>query len=80
MTCAKFRELAGDDRRDEFPHLHAVHFVIYSYLGPGFSSTTNLGILGKGFADYIRSMGVDVPELVLERIVPKPTLPLDLTI
>ena len=83
MTCAKLRELAGVDLRDEFfiervefPNIHAVHFVIYGYLGRGVSSATNLDVLGKGFADYIRHREVEVPESVLEKIGPKPNLPL----
>ena len=72
MSRAKLQELIGDDwepdffiERMEFPHLNAVHFVIYGPLGRGVSSCRLLDALGKGFADYIRDKVVDVPESVL---------------
>ena len=47
--------------RCEFPHLLAVHFVIYGPLGRGVSSCRLLDALGKGFADYVRDRVVQVP-------------------
>jgi hypothetical protein len=84
MTSAKLQELVGDDWKDdyylervEFPYLYAVHFVVYGILGRGVSSATNLDILGKGFADYIRNREIEVPESILQKIGSKPTLPLE---
>lgn len=72
MTVKRLQELMGDDWREEyfiermeFPHLLAVHFVIYGPLGRGVSSCRLLDALGKGFADYIRDKVVDVPERIL---------------
>ena len=72
MSRAKLQELMGDDwepdfliERMEFPHLNAVHFVIYGPLGRGVSSCRLLDALGKGFADYVRDQIVDVPESIL---------------
>lgn len=72
MSRDRMRELLGDDdqgyfiERVEFPHLWAVHFVIYGILGRGVSSSTKLDSLGKGFADYIRDKVVDVPVQFLD--------------
>ncbi|KAE8329655.1 hypothetical protein BDV39DRAFT_213750 [Aspergillus sergii] len=68
MTISRMRDLLGDDwddsfsiERVEFPHIHAVHFVIYGILGRGVSSSSRLDGYGKGFADYIRDKVVSVP-------------------
>lgn len=67
MCRDRMRELLGEDdqgyfiERVEFPHLWAVHFVIYGILGRGVSSSTKLDSLGKGFADYVRDKVIDVP-------------------
>ncbi|TVY47377.1 hypothetical protein LOCC1_G007025 [Lachnellula occidentalis] len=73
MSRAQMRRLLGDDDRDEyfierveFPHIFAVHFVIYGILGRGVSSSSRLDGFGKGFADFIRDVMVDVPEVVLQ--------------
>ncbi|OAX78731.1 hypothetical protein ACJ72_06958, partial [Emergomyces africanus] len=74
MTRERMRELLGEDddgyfiERVEFPHLLAVHFVIYGILGRGVSSSTKLDCLGKGFADYVRDKVVEVPVSVLEGV------------
>jgi hypothetical protein len=67
------RELLSNDWKDsffiervEFPHIHAVHFVIYGILGRGVSSSSRLDGFGKGFADYIRDKVVDVPLEILK--------------
>ncbi|KAK7204240.1 hypothetical protein BZA70DRAFT_281865 [Myxozyma melibiosi] len=74
FTGDLMKRLVGDDWKDEyylerveFPHLKAVHFVIYGILGRGVSSSVLLDCLGKGFADYIRSKYVDVPKKFLAR-------------
>ncbi|KAJ5348356.1 uncharacterized protein MYU51_015169 [Penicillium brevicompactum] len=51
--------------RVEFPHIHAVHFVIYGILGRGVSSSSRLDGFGKGFADYLRDKLVEVPVEIL---------------
>lgn len=68
LTCAKMKELMGEDWSDtyflervEFPNIWAVHFVVYGSLGRGVSSSSRLDCLGKGFADFIRARTVDVP-------------------
>ncbi len=73
MSRAKLQELMGDDweedffvERMEFPHLNAVHFVIYGPLGRGVSSCRLLDALGKGFADYVRDKVIDIPEKLLQ--------------
>lgn len=72
MTVERLKSLLGDDWKDtffvervEFPHIYAVHFVIYGILGLGVSSSSRLDCLGKGFADFIRDIWVDAPESLL---------------
>lgn len=72
MTKDRMRQLIGKDWNDsffiervEFPHIHAVHFVVYGILGRGVSSTSRLDGFGKGFADYVRDKVVDVPVEIL---------------
>ena len=74
MTRARMRQLMGRDWRDgmviervEFPHLRAVHFVIYGALGKGVSSSPRVDCLGKGFAEFIRFVHVPVPVKFLGR-------------
>lgn len=73
MSRDRMRELLSKDWKDsyfiervEFPHIHAVHFVIYGILGRGVSSSSRLDGFGKGFADYIRDKVVDIPLELLE--------------
>jgi len=73
LSLARLQELLGDDwhegrhklERCEFEGLKAVHFVVYGLLGRGVSSATNLDVLGKGVADWIRARVVEVPERFL---------------
>ncbi|KAJ5503259.1 hypothetical protein N7463_006133 [Penicillium fimorum] len=74
MSVERMREmLVTDDNWDEsflverveFPHIHAVHFVIYGILGRGVSSSSRLDGFGKGFADYVRDKVVEVPVEIL---------------
>jgi len=73
LSLARMQQLLGDDwqveryklERCEFEGLKAVHFVVYGLLGRGVSSATNLDVLGKGVADWIRARVVDVPERFL---------------
>ncbi|CAK7208038.1 hypothetical protein SEUCBS139899_010872 [Sporothrix eucalyptigena] len=74
MTIQKMKDLIGGDWREdeyriervEFPHIHAVHFVIYGILGRGVSSSTLLDNRGKGFTDYVRTKHIPVPEQFLQ--------------
>ncbi|KAJ5996415.1 hypothetical protein N7499_007268 [Penicillium canescens] len=75
MSRERVRDmLAKDDdwdesflvERVEFPHMHAVHFVVYGILGRGVSSSSRLDGFGKGFADYLRDKFVDVPVAILD--------------
>lgn len=74
MSRQRIRDMmAADDdwdesflvERVEFPHIHAVHFVIYGILGRGVSSSSRLDGFGKGFADYLRDKLVEVPVDIL---------------
>lgn len=73
LSLAKFKELMGEDWRDnywlervEFGNIFAVHFVIYGILGRGVSGSTRLDSLGKAFADFFRDKVVDIPVKFLE--------------
>ncbi len=70
----RLQNLIGDDwrksyfiERTEMPLVYAVHFVVYGLLGRGVSSSVILDSLGKGFADYIRSKYIDIPEKFVRR-------------
>ncbi|KAJ6024472.1 hypothetical protein N7540_005269 [Penicillium herquei] len=72
MTIDRMRLLLGTDWRDtyyiervEFPHIHAVHIVVYGILGRGVSSSSRLDGFGKGFADYLRDKTVEFPTSLL---------------
>ncbi|KAJ5747943.1 uncharacterized protein N7511_009639 [Penicillium nucicola] len=52
--------------RVEFPHIRAVHFVIYGILGRGVSSSSRLDGFGKGFGDFFRDKFVEVPVSLLD--------------
>ena len=73
FSLGKFKELMGEDWRDdywlervEFRNIYAVHFVIYGILGRGVSGSTRLDSLGKAFADFMRDKVVDVPVKFLQ--------------
>ncbi|KAL4918183.1 hypothetical protein BDW62DRAFT_217692 [Aspergillus aurantiobrunneus] len=68
LTMAQMCTLLGSDWRNEyfierveFPNIGAVHFVVYGILGRGVSSSSRLDGFGKGVADWIRDVEVDVP-------------------
>lgn len=70
MTRDRLRELLGSDfdesyfiERVEFPHIRAVHFVVYGLLGRGVSSSSRLDGFGKGVADFLRDRVVEGPVL-----------------
>ncbi|KAK0387252.1 hypothetical protein NLU13_5565 [Sarocladium strictum] len=73
LSRAKVQELLADEwqpeftvERVEFPHIFAVHFVVYGILGRGVSSAKRLDGFGKGFVDYFRAKIVEVPVSILE--------------
>lgn len=75
MSRARMNTMLGEDAQDEyfierveFPAIFAVHFVIYGILGRGVSSSSRLDGFGKGFADFIRDIVVEVPEEILYRV------------
>lgn len=68
LTRSRLQAMMGTDLQDdywlervEFPHIMAVHFVVYGPLGRGVSSSVKLDCLGKGFADFMRDVMVEVP-------------------
>lgn len=70
MTRSRLRDLLGSDfdeslfiERVEFPHIRAVHFVVYGLLGRGVSSSSRLDGFGKGVADFLRDRVVEAPLL-----------------
>ena len=72
LTHEQMRSLMGKDwqpsfytERVEFPHIKAVHFVVYGALGQGVSSSRLLDGLGKGFAEFIRAVHVPIPKKFL---------------
>ncbi|KAK1248916.1 hypothetical protein MKX08_007136 [Trichoderma sp. CBMAI-0020] len=75
MTKDRLRSLMRKDWKDwyflervEFPNIYAVHFVVYGSLGRGVTSTSLLDNLGKGFAEFIRAVHVDIPQRFFESI------------
>lgn len=73
MTMGRMKQITGNDWRDsyfiervEFPHINAVHFVIYGILGRGVSSSSRLDGFGKGFVDFARDRLIDVPAVFFE--------------
>lgn len=68
LTKRKLQEMFGDswdDRffveRVEFPHIMAVHFVVYGVLGRGVSGSSRLDSFAKGMGDWLRDVEVEVP-------------------
>lgn len=73
LTKERMKLLMGRDWQDwfyieriEFEQIKAVHFVIYGPLGRGVSSSKLLDALGKGFAEFVRAVHVDVPRKFLQ--------------
>ncbi|KAL4985401.1 hypothetical protein BDW68DRAFT_145096 [Aspergillus falconensis] len=73
LTTSRMRALLGSDWRDEyfierveFPTIGAVHFVVYGILGRGVSSSSRLDGFGKGVADWLRDVVVEVPVALVE--------------
>lgn len=73
MTKDRLRSLMRKDWKDwyflervEFANIYAVHFVIYGSLGRGVTSSSRLDNLGKGFAEFIRAVHIDIPQKFLE--------------
>jgi hypothetical protein len=51
--------------RHEFPHLHAVHFVLKGLLGTGGSSNLRVDQIDKSISAYLRSKRVAVTDSLL---------------
>jgi hypothetical protein len=75
LTTDCLQQLMGEDwrpeyfvERVEFPHLKAVHFVVYGPLGRGVSSSSRLDALGKAFAEFIRARYVHIPIKFLAQV------------
>ncbi|KAF2006741.1 DUF1446-domain-containing protein [Amniculicola lignicola CBS 123094] len=73
LTCAKLKEMMGTSwsstfhiERVEFPHIMAVHFVVYGVLGRGVSGSSRLDAFAKGMGDWLRDAVFDVPVRFLE--------------
>nr|UWK20094.1 duf1446 domain containing protein [Trichoderma rubi] len=73
MTKDRLRLLMRKDWKDwyflervEFANIYAVHFVVYGSLGRGVTSSSLLDNLGKGFAEFIRAVHVDLPRKFLQ--------------
>lgn len=78
LSTAKALEMLSEEwqshfsiERVEFPHIRAVHFVVYGILGRGVSSSKRLDGFGKGFVDYFRDKIVEVPNDILKERVPE---------
>nr|UWK21970.1 DUF1446 domain-containing protein [Trichoderma protrudens] len=77
MTKDRLRSLMRNDWKDwyflervEFENIYAVHFVVYGSLGRGVTSSGLLDNLGKGFAEFIRAVHVDMPIMFVKGIAP----------
>ena len=67
LTIPRLQEMFGnswDDRyfieRVEFPHVMAVHFVVYGVLGRGVSGSSRLDSFAKAMGDWLRDVEVEV--------------------
>jgi hypothetical protein len=75
LSISRMKALLDEDwkedeyfiERVEFPHIRAVHFVVYGILGRGVSSSSRLDGFGKGVADWLRDRVVHVPVGLLEK-------------
>jgi hypothetical protein len=70
LTVATLRALVPEVKdlevvRHEFPHLHAVHFVLKGLLGSGGSSNLRVDPVGKAVGEYIRAKHVSIPAELL---------------
>jgi hypothetical protein len=53
--------------RHEFPHLHAVHFVLRGLLAPAGSSNLRVDQVGKAVGEYLRAKQLEIPVGLLDR-------------
>ncbi|KAF2637416.1 DUF1446-domain-containing protein [Massarina eburnea CBS 473.64] len=73
LTKEKLKEMFAESwdpaffiERVEFPHIYAVHFVVYGVLGRGVSGSSRLDAFAKGMGDWLRDCVVEVPVTLLE--------------
>jgi hypothetical protein len=70
LSSAELRRLMPEVKdldivRHEFPHLHAVHFVLRGLLGTGGSANLRVDQVGKAVGEYLRAKYVMIPEELL---------------
>jgi hypothetical protein len=73
LTIPRLKDMFGESWSDkfhvervEFPHIFAVHFVVYGVLGRGVSGSSRLDSFAKGMGDWLRDVVVEVPVKLLE--------------
>jgi hypothetical protein len=73
LTIPRLKTMFGESWSDkfhvervEFPHIFAVHFVVYGVLGRGVSGSSRLDSFAKGMGDWLRDVVVEVPVKLVE--------------
>jgi hypothetical protein len=73
LTIPQLKAMFGESWSDkfhiervEFPHIFAVHFVVYGVLGRGVSGSSRLDSFAKGMGDWLRDVVVEVPVKLVE--------------
>jgi hypothetical protein len=73
LTIPRLKVMFGESWSDkfhvervEFPHIFAVHFVVYGVLGRGVSGSSRLDSFAKGMGDWLRDVVVEVPVKLVE--------------
>ena len=73
LSISKIEELLRDEYtgnkvdRWEFPHVWAVHFLLYDHLDRGVNSNSTYDFLGKNVAEFVRYQKVEIPNQFLQR-------------
>jgi hypothetical protein len=73
LTIPRLKDMFGESWSDnfhvervEFPHIFAVHFVVYGVLGRGVSGSSRLDSFAKGMGDWLRDVVADIPVRLVE--------------
>jgi hypothetical protein len=73
LTIPRLKTMFGESWSDkfhvervEFPHIFAVHFVVYGVLGRGVSGSSRLDSFAKGMGDWLRDVVAEVPVKLVE--------------